>query len=466
MTDATGRFSVRVVAGRATVVFGKDLYGVRTLSYTLAAGMRLQDAVVRLAPTGIISGRVVDSRNSPVPIVGIKPLQNRYMGRSQEYVALPGAITNDRGEFRLSNVAPGEYLLSISSSTSGVLYPGVTEVSDAEYLKVESGKEIRLKDVVLPAGSMVKGTVHVRLVNAAGESSKDVSLRFANVTPNLLAPALDGNSIFEVSGDANPRVVHLEPSSTSTSSHAVSALGTYRATATWKDSNGVTASATATIAFAGADSTIDLVIRTPDARLSCRAMLQEADGRLSPMGNVNVFIRSAASCYTGVDGTQTLPAIQSGKYELTGFQGIPADAYVFSATLSGQDALSGSFDVTRGSSTLEVLVRRGAGVMSGKVVDSQGRTVHDAVVAAIPDSPAARPLSALAYPSDRTDQNGVFEIRGLRPGGYRLYAWSVLDESSLRNPEFLKKFDGRGSDVSVREDEVASKDLRVVDEAQ
>jgi hypothetical protein len=469
MTDGSGRFSVRVVAGRASVVFGKDLYGVRTLTYTLASGMRLQDAVVRLAPTGIISGRVVDSRNNPVPSARITPVQNRYMGRGQEYVAFPGLTTNDRGEFRLANVAPGEYLLSISSPASGVLYPGVTEVANAEYVNVASGKESRLKDVVLPTGSTSKGTVHVRLTNAPGEGAKDVAYTFTNITPNFLAPALDGNSVFEVSGgNSTPPTVHLEPSSTSTSSHVVSALGTYRATATWTDSNGVIARATATTLFAGADSTIDLIVRMPDARLSCRAVLEDADGRPSPLANINVMIRGAASCYTGADGTQALPPMHSGKYELSGFLGIPQDAYVVSATLGSQDALNGSFDVMRSSSsaTLEVLIRRGAGVMTGKVVDSQGRIVHDAVVAAIPDSPAVRPLWALAYPSDRTDQNGVFEIRGLRPGAYRLYAWSVLDEAALRNPEFLKKFEGRGSEASVREREPTSKDLRIVDEPQ
>src|SRR5688572_10151348 len=100
LTDAEGRFSVRVAAGRATVVFGKDLYGVRTLSYTLAAGQQLQEAVVRLMPTGVITGRVVDSRSNPVPGARVQPFHYRYLARGQEFVYLPGVTTNDRGEFR------------------------------------------------------------------------------------------------------------------------------------------------------------------------------------------------------------------------------------------------------------------------------------------------------------------------------------------------------------------------------
>src|SRR5688572_26390250 len=115
LTDNEGRFSVRVVAGRATVVFGKDLYGVRTLTYTLAAGQEWKDALVRLVPAGVISGRVVDSRNNPVQSARIRPMQSRFPWRGEEFVYLPNATTNDRGEFRLPNLQPGTYLLSLST---------------------------------------------------------------------------------------------------------------------------------------------------------------------------------------------------------------------------------------------------------------------------------------------------------------------------------------------------------------
>jgi len=173
-----------------------------------------------------------------------------------------------------------------------------------------------------------------------------------------------------------------------------------------------------------------------------------------------------ASCSTGVDGTQTTRPLHAGRYRLEGFQGIPADSYVASATVGAQDALNGDFELVKGNLNLEVRVRRGAAVAGGKVTDSQGRVVHDAVVAAIPDSRAARPLATLAYPSDRTDQNGVFEIRGLSPGLYRLYAWSVLEEAALRDPDFLRRFEGRGNEINIRESDTVLKDLKILDEAQ
>src|SRR5688572_25991284 len=420
LSDAEGRFSVRVAAGRATVVFGKDLYGVRTLTYTLAAGQQLQEAVVRLMPTGVITGRVVDSRSNPVPGARVQPFHYRYLGRGQEFVYLPGVTTNDRGEFRLANMSPGNYFLSLSTSASVAVYPGVQEVSSAEHIDVEPGRETRLKDVVLAAGSTKKGTIQVRLINAPGEGPRDVTYTLTDVTPNFHAPALDGNSLSEVSeGGLNPQVIHLDASATRTLTQEVSRLGRYQATVTWKLPDGSISLSSAATQFSGENAVIDLLVKMPEARLSCRVMLEDDGGRLTPLARVNVIVRgagSSAACVTGVDGTQTTGPLQPGKYQLTAFQGIPAGGYVATATLAGQDALNGPVEVTKDAAVLDVRVRRDAGVIRGKITDSQGRSVHDAVVAAVPDSPAARPISTMAYPSDRTDQNGVFEIRELRPG--------------------------------------------------
>ena len=467
LSDAEGRFSVRVVAGRATVVFGKDLYGVRTLTYTLMPGQQLQNAVIRLMPTGTISGRVVDSRSIPVPSARIRPFQYRYTARGREIVYLPNATTNDRGEFRLPNLQPGTYWLSLSTQYSAVLYPGVREINDAEELSVDPGRETRLKDVVLLTGSTQKGTIEVRLINGPGEGAKDVVYNFTEATPNYGAPALDGNSIFEVPGErANAPVIHLEPSSTHTATEEVSRLGTYAATVTWTLPGGITARSTASTAFSGGTAVLDLIVRTPEVRLSCQVMLEEDDRRVTPLSRVNLAIAGAsqATCGTGPDGTGAFRPLAEGRYHLTLFQGIPADTYVVRATLGGQDALNGDFEVTKSSSSLEVRVRRNAGVIRGSVADRQSRRVHDAFVAAIPDSPA--PQSLYPYSFDRTDQDGVFEIRGLRPGSYRLYSWSVLDEGALLNPSFLKAFEGRGTEIRVHEGATISHELRILDEEQ
>ena len=465
LTDTEGRYSVRVVAGRATVVFGKNLYGVRTLTYALMPGQQLQNAVIRLVPTGTISGRVVDSRNMPVMLARIRPFQYRYTARGREIIYLPNATTDDRGEFRLPNLHPGSYWLSLSTQSSAALYPGVRELPDAEAVSVDPGRETRLKDVVLLSGSTQKGTIEVRLINAPGEGAKNVVYNFTDATPNYAAPALDGNSIFEVPGErSNAPVIRLQPSATHTITEEVSRLGTYSATATWTLPDGMTARSTALTAFSGGKAVLDLIVRTPEVRLSCLVMLEETDGRSIPLSGVNLAIAGAsqASCGTGADGKGAFRPLAEGRYHLRLFQGIPEDAYVVRATLGGQDALNADFEVAKTSSTLEVRVRRNAGVIRGAVADRQSRLVHDAFVAAIPDFPAAQSL--YPYSFDRTDQNGVFEIRGLRPGLYKLYSWSVLDESALLNPSFLKTFEGRGTDTRVSDGATVSHELKILDE--
>src|SRR6185436_11552190 len=90
-----------------------------------------------------------------------------------------------RGEFRLYGVKADRYIVGYSagrtmvmlrsapaqpSSIPAVLYPGVAEVSRAEIVNVENGREIRLKEMVI--GPVRMGKLRVHVINR-GEPAKD-----------------------------------------------------------------------------------------------------------------------------------------------------------------------------------------------------------------------------------------------------------------------------------------------------
>ena len=72
-------------------------------------------------------------------------------------VAQPGAMTNDRGEFRLFGLAPGEYMLHANGQTmqgdkrrhAPVYYPGVVDAASAERVRLLPGQEIANLDFTL-----------------------------------------------------------------------------------------------------------------------------------------------------------------------------------------------------------------------------------------------------------------------------------------------------------------------------
>lgn len=80
--------------------------------------------------------------------------------------------------------------------------------------------------------------------------------------------------------------------------------------------------------------------------------------------------------------------------------------------------------------------------MRGKVQNAEGITIPDAVVTIVPDAPfqKAGPL----YRSSTSDINGNFELRGISPRNYHLFAWSDLEGAGYRNAEFMKEFEDKG----------------------
>jgi hypothetical protein len=48
-----------------------------------------------------------------------------------------------------------------------------------------------------------------------------------------------------------------------------------------------------------------------------------------------------------------------------------------------------------------------------------------------------------------TDSEGRFEIHGIAPGSYKLFAWPELEGAAYRNAEFMKEFEERGKPVKI-----------------
>lgn len=68
----------------------------------------------------------------------------------------------------------------------------------------------------------------------------------------------------------------------------------------------------------------------------------------------------------------------------------------------------------------------------------------------------AAPQGALAgvlsfYALAAVDENGAFEMKGLTPGEYRLYAFEDLAQGAWYDPAFLTPYLERGAPVELRE---------------
>ena len=146
VTDPKGRFLFRDLApstkyyiraarvGYAPARFGSSGPGVpsslsdmeiRTtddiVTIAVAADQWVGNLQIALWRLGSITGRVLDERGEPVVGVAVRGFCTAWVAGHLQFVGTDVVSTNDRGEYRLANLMPGKYAVSVLSVQSTVL---------------------------------------------------------------------------------------------------------------------------------------------------------------------------------------------------------------------------------------------------------------------------------------------------------------------------------------------------------
>jgi hypothetical protein len=87
--------------------------------------------------------------------------------------------------------------------------------------------------------------------------------------------------------------------------------------------------------------------------------------------------------------------------------------------------------------------------MNGSVTNSRGEPIGNATVALVPEAPRRR--RADLYRTISTDVSGRFQMQGLTPGDYKVFAWDDVEEGAWLDPEFLRAYENRGTRVRIDE---------------
>lgn len=173
MTDSGGTFTIRnvpvgtvVVEGQLQGYFGKAADGWSSpIASATVAVLENQAVDVRLflVAGGMISGRVLDPAGRPMRDIEVGA---RSIGYKDGTIVLERATqrtTDDRGEYRLFGLAPGEYQIvavpkglpyTLSTGVADAretpvwtFFPGVTDIDSATPVGVRSGQETSGVDV-------------------------------------------------------------------------------------------------------------------------------------------------------------------------------------------------------------------------------------------------------------------------------------------------------------------------------
>ena len=136
-----------------------------------------------------------------------------------------------------------------------------------------------------------------------------------------------------------------------------------------------------------------------------------------------------------------------------------ATAYVDSIRQGSADVYDNGLTVTAQSAgDLEVRIGTGPGTVEGTLYDLNQKPVAASVVVLVPIG--ERRANMQLYRSTQSDANGKFLLNRIVPGQYQLYSWQDVVQGAFQNEEYLRRYEGRGTSITVLRNATVTADVR------
>ena len=403
---------------------------------TLASGSPAHDIAIRLTPTAVITGKVVDDQGDPVPNMQIILLASRVADGRRTFVltgtATGNSSTNDLGEFRLAGLSAGKYIVCAEPNVRGggdpvtygeSCYPGSFENGAASALDVASGGEMRADIAVHEVPP-----VHVRGVMTGMPKAQGVALTLNRRSINLPT----GARAAKVSPDGKFDVAGVSP-------------GSYVLSTDYFEA-GARLHARVPVEVGNAD--VNEVTVHLDSGFTIAGKVRiESKSNEAPAQKIVVALRSAEPM-SGGGPTQwnadhsafTIGDLTPGNYRLDVVIG--GKLFVKNATLAGRDIIGQEIPLVESSGPLDIVLSDDGGALDVRVTGADDQPAQGSGVMILRNG--SQPQTAIAGPDGRAT------LQGLAPGDYQVYAWDDVRQVEYANPDWIGRYGAGGHLVSVQ----------------
>ena len=482
-TDGSGHFQFEgLPAGKYDLKATKSsegtaIYGANHLrelgdSITLGDGEVRGNITLRFLRSASVSGHVYDSDGEPVAEATVNLLRpGRNLG-APVLVNYRRTSTDDRGEYRISNIDPGRYYLRATPSGArrlpglasggeamlvGQYFGGSQDSKDAAPIHVggsdrlagldfrlvsEPAAQVRGRVMGVPEETespetLTPGTRAIRMLNAAGEPAVEVSI----------SPADGAVQRWTESRGAEGPEHRFQMSDVP--------AGRYRLEAAFHSGDKAY----------GASQVIDLhadsgeIVLTLAPAVDIQGTLRvEGPTPPRPGGNaIRVELtrpggrRRNLSAEVGIDGRFSIAQVPPGEWQLAVTPVPPG--FLKSALFGDKDVRFTTFDVSSNSeAVLKIVVSRNTATVEGKVDAETSDSTRSSKRAGIVIAPIG-PYHNLArfYYGGSAAPNGKFHITGIAPGKYKIFALENMAAAGFRTPEAADQLDELGEVIDVTE---------------
>ncbi|PWT78008.1 MAG: hypothetical protein C5B58_15885 [Acidobacteria bacterium] len=481
-TSADGRFELHnVPAGQYRLKVRRNgyvefEYGQKKSSdpgatFTLRPGQTMSDLVLPLSRAAVIAGRVLDEDGEPMAGATLLALKQVYSEGQKKLDVAAESSSDDRGEYRLFGLKPGRYFLSaqpqIWGRTTGdlefsgadkqpgernyakVYYPGVSNPGKATSISVKEGEEISAIDILMKEVAVfrIRGRV-VNLISKRGNRETNVQVmgRGQEVAWDFVGgkPTIKADGSFEMA-DILP--------------------GEYTVSAFFFDEGGKIYAAEEDVDVGNADVNGVTITIGPGVTIPGRISWEgkpswEGDDATVTAEPIQSGLFWGGRSHVDSEGQFSLKDVPQGAFRIR-VAGLSKDCYI-KEIRQGESVLADDvLRVTRGSaSPLEITVSSRGGRVEGVVTNEANLPTVGVWVVAVPEE-TKRKMQRF-FKSFTTDQYGRFNLRGMAPGRYTLFAWEGIEQDAWEDGDFLKGFDGKGVAVEVKEGAAQALELNLI----
>jgi hypothetical protein len=452
-TGIDGKFLFpQLVPGRYRLSVKREGFIRKSATVVLAANQRRNDLLFALDAAPSIFGHVRDPHGVGMPNVLVEAVEVVYGPRGDRSLATAqSAFTDDRGEYHLYWIDPGEYYIRASTlpapagttastpplSFAPTYFPGSRDPRDAALVRLELGFNLSAFDFKMQPSTPIELRGHVS-IEATGEGVG---------TTITVVPAGAVASIQKFTGMSVSNV----PPSLAAGDFVMQGMqpGTYMVSAQYSVSQ-ETLTVRKKITLGTSERSLILQLSAG----TTVSGLVEQSGAVANLGSARValfpvdpdfpFPQYAAIGENGQFAGQRVPP---GDYSIQ-LLNLPDDIYVKSARSGDVDILSKPLRIDW-SPPLPITVDLAAdgGRIEGTVLDRSNHPFSDAVVVLAPDS--SRRNSPEQFRVTRSEDDGRFSLRGIPPGVYKLFTWQNVKPNQYMDPAFLQRFELTGLTVEV-----------------
>jgi Carboxypeptidase regulatory-like domain len=420
----------------------------------LARGQPAPRVTFEMDPAPTAAGWVLDTNGEPITNVEVEALRRTYDARGNARLARAATgITDDRGQYRIFWLDPGEYFFYASSplpsandtqSTAAVTptyFPGVNTADDAKPLRLDVGREVRV-DFRLR---------HAALWSVSGHAMGDTSGRPLTASITLTPPAEDPSfsRYHAQSSAAGLFPGQFAMDNVSPGSYILVA----RSGSTGQEITSFQRVEIRAVEVAPVGGySVTLALSPPLSLL----------GGLFVESREAVDLRRAIVSLISADPDMPSPPsvvpVSGNAFSVNGIipgsyvvevSNLPQDLYLKAARFGDDDVLEKPLMPGRRQvqPPLQILLGSDGGRLQVAAYNAKGELQSSAHFVLVPD--ASRRYRRELYRIATSGEDGQATLRGIAPGNYKLFAWEDLQAYAYLNSMFMEQYESSGVPVKI-----------------